>query len=79
MKVSAISQPSTEECKPRHFSFISYSNKFMSVPTDENPNMKSKKETPQTENLNIKKGIETLENFTIYPKEIVNGKTVITA
>ena len=68
MKISAISL--TEECKPRRNSFISYMNSFMSATEKANNanNMKSKK-----------MGIETLEEFTIYPKEVVDGRTVITA
>ena len=74
MKISAISL--SEDCKPRRNSFISYMNSFMSMPEKENVFEKAN-------NANLQKtqkmGIETLEEFTIFPKEIINGKTVITA
>ena len=74
MKVTAITL--SEDCKPRRNSFISYMNSFMSMPEKENVFEKAN-------NANLQKtqkmGIETLEEFTIFPKEIINGKTVITA
>ena len=76
MKVSAISQISAEDCKPRRNMFISYSNSFMSAPGTENPIEKSMN-TPHKKPF--KMGIENLEEFTIYPKEMVDGKTIITA
>lgn len=73
MKVSAISL--SEDCSPRRNLFIRFSNSFMSVPEVENP-------VEKANNLNISKtkmGIENLEEFTIFPKEIIEGRTVITA
>ena len=73
MKVSAISL--SEDSSPRRNLFIRFSNSFMSVPEVENP-------VEKANNLNISKtkmGIENLEEFTIFPKEIIEGRTVITA
>ena len=76
MKVSAIPAISIEECNPRRNMFIRFSNSFMSSPEVENPiekaNIIAKQKTQ-------KLGIENLEEFTIFPKEVVDGKTVITA
>ena len=76
MKVSAISQISAEDCRPRRNWFIRYSNSFMSSPETENPVEKANE-------ANLKKpaklGIENLQEFTIFPKEVVDGKTIITA
>ena len=44
----------------------------MSAPKVENPIEKAQK-------ANKKMGIENLQEFTIYPREIIDGKTVITA
>ena len=74
MKVSAISQISADEAPRRNF-FIRYSNSFMSSPQIEKPAEKALNSNPK----NSKMGIETLESFTIFPKEVVNGRTVITA
>lgn len=78
MKVSAITL--SEDCKPRRNSFISYMNSFMSMPEKENvfekannANFSKNIQKPQ------KMGIENLENFTIFPKEVIDGKTIITA
>lgn len=76
MKVSAISQISAEDCKPRRNLFISYSNSFMSAKGMENPAEKSLLNNRQKP---MKMGIENLEEFTIFPKQNVDGKTVITA
>ena len=74
MKVSAITL--SEDCKPRRNSFISYMNSFMSMPENENIYAKAN----NANNKKIQKmGIETLEEFTIFPKEVIDGKTVITA
>lgn len=76
MKVSAINAISADECRPRRNLFIQLSNTFMSAPEVENPiekaNIIAKQKTQ-------KLGIENLEEFTIFPKEVVNGKTIITA
>ena len=74
MKVSAITL--SEDCKPRRNSFISYMNSFMSMPENENVYAKAN----NANNKKVQKmGIETLEEFTIFPKEVIDGKTVITA
>ena len=73
MQISAISQ--SEECKPRRNSFISFANSFMSMP--ENNNVFAKANAAN--NKAQKMGIENLESFTIFPKEVVDGKTIITA
>jgi len=68
MKVSAISQiPSDEQTKN---SFIRFSNSYMSVPEPEDPVENARPE---------KMGIENLEEFTIFPKEVKDGRMIITA
>lgn len=74
MKVSAVSL--SEDCKPRRNLFISYANSFMSMPENENVFAKANEANKHS----IKKmGIENLEEFTIFPKEVIDGKMVITA
>ena len=73
MQISAISQ--SKECKPRRNSFISFTNSFMSMPENNNAFAKANAANPKSQKLSI----ENLEAFTIFPKEVVNGKTVITA
>ena len=70
MKVSAISQISSNE--QRRNMFIRFSNSFMSSPEIENPVEKAN-QRPE------KMGLENLEEFTIFPKEIKDGRMVITA
>ena len=77
MEISAISSTNSEINNHRRNSFIQFSNSFMSMPKNINPiekalgvNMNSKK---------AKMGLENLEEFTIFPKEIVNGKSTIIA
>ena len=77
MKVSAINAISADECRPRRNLFIRFSNSFMSTPEVENPIEKANAANP-TERP-TKMGIENLEEFTIFPKEVVDGKTIITA
>lgn len=80
MKVSAIQALSTEECTPRRNLFIRYSNSFMSTPEVENPIEKAMVTIPvESENKPAKLGIENLQEFTIFPREVVDGKTIITA
>lgn len=76
MKVSAINPISSEDCRPRRNLFIQMSNAFMSAPEVENPIEKANMIAKQKSQ---KLGLENLEEFTIFPKKIVNGKTVITA
>ena len=76
MKISAINAISADECRPRRNMFIQLSNTFMSAPELESPIEKANFVAKQrTQKL----GIENLEEFTIFPKEKVDGKTVITA
>ena len=74
MKVSAISL--SEDSISRKNIFIKYANSFMSSPEVDNPIEKANLISQQkTQKL----GIENLEEFSIFPKEVVNGKTIITA
>ena len=75
MKIEPISQISAEECRPRRNMFIRLSN-FMSSPENESPIVKAFEANNAQHN---KMGIENLEEFTIYPKKVVDGKTIITA
>ena len=75
MKISAI-QDALENNSSRKFNFIRYSNHFMSSPEIESPLEKAGKISPSKP---IKMGIENLEEFTIFPKEVKDGRTVITA
>ena len=75
MKVSAIT--STTDDEQRKNFFIRYSNSFMSVTEPENPQTKAF--TANKISKNTKMGIENLEEFTIFPKEKINGRTIITA
>lgn len=74
MKVSAITKISADDYNQRKNVFIRYANSFMSMPENINPANKA-----LAANKPTKMGIETLENFSIYPKEVIEGKTVITA
>lgn len=76
MKVSAISQIPAEGNQSRRNLFIRLSNSFMSLPENENVFTKAN----AANNANTKKlGIENLQEFTIFPKEVVDGKTIIKA
>ncbi len=77
MKVSAISQ--SEDCTQRRNLFIRYSNSFMSMPLAQNPYTKAISANPEPDSKPQKLGIENLQEFTIFPKQVVDGKTVITA
>ena len=79
MKVSAISN-SMEDNSKRNF-FIRYSNSFMSAPQTQTPFEKANQANnhEMVTNKNKKMGIENLQEFTIFPKEVVDGRTVITA
>ena len=77
MNVSSISQ--SENCRPRRNLFIRYSNSFMSMTNGNSEAVeRAQKANPTSENnkLNKIKGIETL---TIFPKQVIDGKTIITA
>ena len=75
MKVSAISQIPSEDSYKRRNLFISLSNSFMSSPEVESPVEQANEANKKPAKL----GIENLQEFTIFPKQVVDGKTVITA
>ncbi|MBR6127466.1 hypothetical protein IKQ21_07260 [bacterium] len=72
MKVSSIN-----ETNARRNAFIAYANSFMSTPSMDSDEIVEKASDIDKENKS--KGLETLETFTIFPKQVVNGKTIITA
>lgn len=74
MKVSAISQNSSDDSLRRN-KFIRFSNSFMSSPEGVNPVEQAEKSNSKTAKL----GIENLQEFTIFPKQVIDGKTIITA
>ena len=73
MKVSAISQIDSEENYAKRAMFVQ-NNSFMSSPEVEKP-----VEKVEAEKKPAKLGIENLQEFTIFPKQVVDGKTIITA
>ena len=75
MKVSSISL--NENSEQRRNSFIKYVNTFMSKPKHSDVDIATKKSNEANDKTQ-KMGIETLENFTIFPKEVKDGKTIIT-
>lgn len=77
MNVSSISQ--SENCRPRRNLFIRYSNSFMSMANGNSEAVeRAQKANPTSDDnkLNKIKGIETL---TIFPKQVIEGRTIITA
>ena len=72
MNVSSISENSASKDL-----FIRYANSFMSTPNTEE--IVNQPQNPETEDKEKPKGLETLTTFTIFPKQVVNGKTIITA
>lgn len=76
MKVSAVNAISANECRPRRNLFIQLSNTFMSSPEVESPIERANLIAKQK---NQKLGIENLQEFTIFPKEVKEGQTIITA
>ena len=76
MNVSSISL--NDNCKPRRNMFIKYSNSFMSMMNGGNEAIeKAQRVNPVTDKkLDKSMGIETL---TIFPKQVIDGKTIITA
>ena len=78
MKISAISQDNNNN--QRRNLFIQFSNSFMATPDVETPVEKINKIAKQSiESKSAKLGIENLQEFTIFPKQVVDGKTIITA
>ncbi len=75
MNVSSISQ--NDSFTPRRNLFIRYANSFMSMANGNSEAVeKAQKANPEDSKLNKIKGIETL---TIFPKQVIDGKTIITA
>ena len=74
MKVSAITEISGEESFRRN-NFIRLSNRFMTSPETPNP----VEQANQANKKPGKLGIENLQEFTIFPREVIDGRTVITA
>lgn len=54
--------------------FIRYSNNLMTVRPENTVNFNM-----NTQKKNVKMGIENLQEFSLFPKEVVNGRTIITA
>jgi len=73
MNISAITNV---DAKSRRNLFIEYANSFMSFKS--NPDSETTIEKPENEVKKVNKnmGIETL---TIFPKQVIDGKTIITA
>lgn len=76
-----ISSVSINDSQPRRNMFIRYSNSFMSMMNGNNEAVeKAQKANPvEAPEKPVKMGIENLQEFTIFPKEVVDGKTIITA
>ena len=76
MNISSISV--NDNCKPRRNFFIRYSNSFMSMANGGSEAVeKAQKANPVADKkLDKSMGIETL---TIFPKQVIDGKTIITA
>ena len=57
--------------------FIRYANHFMGINNGDETTVKAPVTEPDSEKKPM--GIETLTTFSIFPKQVVNGKTIITA
>ena len=77
MKISAIQTIPTQENDSRKNLFIRLSNSFMSSPETESPVEKANTINPISKPAKL--GIENLQEFTIFPKEVKDGQTIITA
>ena len=75
MNISSIENDSRKNL------FIKYSNSFMSNPTQDPSEIveKTQKTVAQENRINKSMGLETLTTFSIFPKQVVAGKTIITA
>ena len=74
MNVSSIS---TYESRLRRNLFIEYANSFMNFKAGQDSEAPvTKPETEPVKKVNKSMGIETL---TIFPKQVIDGKTIITA
>lgn len=72
MNVSSVTL--NNNCSPRRNLFIKYANSFMSLANNEEPVEKAQK-------ANLDKKFDKsmgLETLTIFPKEVIDGKTIIT-
>ena len=77
MKISSISQ---EHANLRKNMFINYSNSFMSMMNGGNEAVeKAQKANPAITNINKADKSNGIETLTIFPKQVVDGKTIITA
>lgn len=77
MNVSSIS---VNDNDTRRNLFIKFSNSFMSMRNNtEEAVEKAQAANPEMNKRPAKMGIENLQEFTIFPKEVVDGKTIITA
>ncbi len=74
MKVSAITEFSDGENLRRN-AFIRLSNSFMSSTASTDPI----ELTRVANKKHVRLGIENLHEFTVYPREVIDGKTVVTA
>ena len=74
MKISAIAEEPVEESFRRN-DFIRLSNKAMSNPETPSP----VEQAQQANRKSAKLGIENIQEFTIFPKQVIDGRTVITA
>ena len=74
MKVSAITEIPGEEDYRRN-NFIRLSNRFMSDAEGTNPIEQAHAASKKSAKL----GIENLQEFTIFPKQVIDGKMIITA
>ena len=78
MNVSSISQ--SESCKPRRNLFIRYSNSFMSLANGGNEAVdKAQKANKPAFNENKSDKTKGIETLTIFPKQVGDGKTIMTA
>ena len=71
MKISTFSQD-----KSKRNLFIQYANSFMNFDNNSKENNESLFSNPMVQKQDKAMGIETLS---IFPKEIIDGKTIITA
>lgn len=75
MKISSISANDNDS---RRNMFIQYANQFMSFKSNQDESVEQSVSNPiiQDKKSDKIKGIETL---TIFPKQVIEGKTIITA
>ncbi len=74
MNISSINLG--ENCNPRRNMFIKYANSFMSMASGKNEAAEKAFKANPEKKIDKSMGIETL---TIFPKEVIDGKTIITA